>query len=101
MMFHFSQDIDKLLQQPGQQRGARGELRPQDMLVRRVRAATGTAQPVQRGDAQRAGEAEGDVERHVPEDEGELLVREGERPEAQVGCCVGDAVEAEFCGGFC
>lgn len=36
------------------------------------------------------------AERHGPQDDGELLVREGEGPEAEVGCCVGDAVEAEF-----
>ena len=36
------------------------------------------------------------AEGHGPEHDGELLVGEGEGPEAEVGCCVGDAVEAEF-----
>lgn len=41
---------------------------------------------------------EGDAKRHFPEHDAELLVGEGEGPEAEVGGCVGDAVETEFCG---
>lgn len=41
---------------------------------------------------------EGGADGHVPEDDGELLVGEGEGPETEVGGCVGDAVEAEFDG---
>ena len=47
-------------------------------------------------DAEGAGHAEGVLERHVPEHDGELLMREREGPEAEVGGRVGDAVEAEF-----
>ena len=46
--------------------------------------------------AKEAGEAKRVAERHVPEHNGQLLVREGEGPEAEVGGGVGDAVEAEF-----
>ena len=44
-----------------------------------------------------AGHGEGDAEGHAPEDDGELLMGEGEGPEAEVGGGVGDAVETEFC----
>lgn len=36
-------------------------------------------------------------EGHVPENDGELLMGEGERPETEVGCCVRNTVETEFC----
>ena len=52
-------------------------------------------------DAERAGGGECVAEGHGPEHDGELLVGEGEGPEAEVGGGVGDAVEAEFWnGGF-
>jgi len=47
-------------------------------------------------DPQCAVEGEGVGECHGPEDDGELLVSEGEGPEAEVGGGMGDAVEAEF-----
>jgi hypothetical protein len=43
-----------------------------------------------------AGEGECVLHGHVPEDDGETLMGEGEGPETEVGCSVGDAVEAEF-----
>lgn len=46
--------------------------------------------------AQSAGEAKGDLECHVPEDDGELLVGKGEGPETEIRGSVRDAVEAEF-----
>ena len=49
-----------------------------------------------RKDAERAGHGEGIVESHFPENDGELLVGEGEGPEAEVGGCVRDAIKAEF-----
>ena len=49
-------------------------------------------------DAHGAGHAEGDAEGHAPEDDGELLMGEGESPEAEVGGRVGYAVETEFFG---
>ena len=48
-------------------------------------------------DAQRPLLLEGAADRHVPQHDGQLLVREREGPEAQVGGRVGAAVEAEFC----
>lgn len=36
------------------------------------------------------------LDRHVPKDLGELSVREGQRPETEVGSGVGDATEAEL-----
>jgi hypothetical protein len=44
-----------------------------------------------------AGEGECVLHGHVPEDDGETLMGEGEGPETEVGRSVGDAVEAEFC----
>ena len=49
-------------------------------------------------DAQRTAHGEGVAESHAPEDDGELLMRERQGPETEVGGCVGDAVEAEFNG---
>ena len=49
-------------------------------------------------DTKGAGGAEGVAESHGPQHDGELLVGEGERPEAEVRSGVGDAVEAEFWG---
>jgi hypothetical protein len=43
-------------------------------------------------DAEDACKGEGVAEGHGPEHDGELLVGEGEGPEAEVGCRVGDAV---------
>jgi hypothetical protein len=43
-----------------------------------------------------AGEAECVLHCHVPEHDAETLMREREGPEAEVGGCVGYAVEAEF-----
>lgn len=48
-------------------------------------------------DAEGTLHGEGVVERHVPEHDGELLMGEGEGPEAEVGGGVGDAVETELC----
>lgn len=48
------------------------------------------------GDAEGAGAAEGVADGHGPQHDAELLVGEREGPEAQVGCRVRDAVEAEF-----
>ncbi len=47
-------------------------------------------------DTEGPGFVEPNGEGHGPEDDGELLMREGEGPETEVGGCVGDAVEAEF-----
>lgn len=47
-------------------------------------------------DAEGTGHAEPVREGHGPEDDRELLMREGEGPETEVGGGVGDAVEAEF-----
>lgn len=43
-------------------------------------------------DAEDACKGEGVAEGHGPEHDGELLVGEGEGPEAEVGCRVGNAV---------
>jgi hypothetical protein len=43
-----------------------------------------------------ASEAESVLHGHVPEDDGETLMGEGESPETEVGCSVGDAVQTEF-----
>lgn len=43
-----------------------------------------------------ASEGEGILHGHFPEDNGETLMGEGERPETEVRCSVGDAVETEF-----
>lgn len=48
-------------------------------------------------DAERALEAKGVGERHVPQYDRELLVRERQGPEAEIGGRVRDAVEAELC----
>lgn len=42
------------------------------------------------------GLGEGAAEGHGPQNDGELLMSEGEGPETKVGCGVGDAVEAKF-----
>jgi len=49
------------------------------------------------GDAEGAGDGETVGEGHGPKDDGELLMGEGEGPETEVGCSVGDTVETEFC----
>ena len=47
-------------------------------------------------DAESTGLRERAADRHVPQHDGELLMCEREGPEAEVGCCMRDAVEAEF-----
>lgn len=44
-----------------------------------------------------ACETKGNLESHGPEHNGKLLVRKRKSPETEVGCRVGDTVEAEFC----
>lgn len=45
-----------------------------------------------------AGHAECIGERHIPENDGELLMGKTQSPETEVRCGMGDAVEAELDG---
>lgn len=81
------------------------------MQTQGMQHGTGTLHDTQHGDGARepkvedgdhedgafdTGEAECVLHGHVPEHDGETLMGEGQRPETEVGCSVGDAVKAKF-----